>query len=114
MYPKEMTNIVKTFYNNNNYTIREVAKIFNISKSTIHRWINKDEDKEKINKVVNYEMIANIISKIILENPFVTLKNIQTKIHELVNIKLSISGIYVYVKRLDISYKKCQNICILI
>ena len=37
MHNKQMINIVQNFYNNNNFSVRQVAEIFNIPKSTIHK-----------------------------------------------------------------------------
>lgn len=78
MYPKEMQEIVKNFYNNNQYSIREVSTIFNISKSTIQRWIiNNVSIKIKTNYK---EQIDAIIKNIIDNNPFVTIKQIRDEL----------------------------------
>lgn len=108
MYPKQMIKIVKDFYKTNNYSIREIAIIFKISKSTIHRWINIEEIKTK-KIIINYDVIKNTIEKIIKENPFVRIKDIQTKVNKIINKKISFSGIYVYLKRLNFTYKQVSQ-----
>jgi transposase len=109
MYPKEMINIVRDFYNNNNYSIRDVALIFKISKSTIHRWISDIIKVIKVKSITDYDLICTVIINSIQSNSFMTLKDIQIKIHETVNKKVSISGIYVYMKKLNLSYKKVSK-----
>ena len=109
MYPKEMINIVRDFYNNNNYSIRDVKKIFKITKTFIHRWINNIYDVVKNKIVSNYDLICTTITDVILKNPFITLKSIQTEISKTINKNISISGIYVYLKKLNITYKKVSK-----
>ncbi len=50
MHNKELINIIKKFYTNNNFSIRKTAEIFNIPKSTIHRWLHFDMLKNKNKK----------------------------------------------------------------
>lgn len=107
MYPKKMIPIVNNYYNSNNCTIREISKIFSISKSTIHRWINnKEKNGPDIKNSISSELICSTISNIILRDPFVTIKNVQQMVHKTINKKISISGIYIYFKKLKFSYKK--------
>ena len=100
-----MIQIVKKFYKNNNYTIRDISLIFDISKSTIHRWLNSNiiNTIKKIN--INYKIIMNTIEKYLLDNPFIIIKDIQHKLYTELNIKISISGIYIYLKKINFSYK---------
>lgn len=101
-----MINIVKNFYVNNNYSIRDISNIFKISKSTIHRWINKTNMTKNI---VNCNIINEIINKLVKENPFITLKMMQTKIRETIHKNISISGVYIHVQKLKLTYKKVSN-----
>jgi predicted DNA-binding protein YlxM (UPF0122 family) len=74
MYPKNMISIVANFYNNNDYSIREIADIFNISKSTIHRWLNSDNiihTHKKHNDIIDIKLD---IKKLLTQNPFITAK----------------------------------------
>lgn len=105
MYPKEMINIVKNFYKSNKYSIREVSEIFKISKSTIHRWINIDNKNKKCKNVSDYEIIKETIENIVKENPFIRIKDIQNKIKNIICKYISVSGIYLYLKKLNITYK---------
>jgi len=88
MYPKEMIDIVKNFYNANKYSIREMAEIFKISKSTIHRWIHIDIIKNK--KIMsNHETIKEAIEKMIKENPFMRIKDMKLKLKMVINKDIS-------------------------
>ena len=55
-----MIEIIKTFHKVNKYSIREIAEIFKISKSTIHRWIHIENIKCNNKKATNYEIIKEI------------------------------------------------------
>ena len=105
MYPKEMINIVKNFYKSNKYSIREVSEIFKISKSTIHRWINIDNKNKKCKNASDYEIIKETIENIVKENPFIRIKDIQNKIKNIICKDISVSGIYLYLTKLNITYK---------
>jgi len=108
MYPKEMIDIVKNFYNANKYSIREMAEIFKISKSTIHRWIHIDIIKNK--KIMsNHETIKEAIEKMIKENPFMRIKDMKLKLKMVINKDISMAGIYVYLKKLNITYKQISQ-----
>lgn len=109
MYPREMIQIVKNFYNNNNYTIREISMIFEISKSTIHRWLNINLKNKTPIKVSNEDIIKNTIIKIVTTNPLLTIKHIQLKIKEILNKSISYTGIYIHLKKLNFSYKKVSQ-----
>lgn len=105
MYPKEMQIIVQNFYEKNNYSMREVANIFNISKSSIHRWINVSN--KKVIKKINYEeKIKQIIKSEIKRDCFVTIKNLTEIIKKKLNIKISQTGVYVHTIKNGFSFKK--------
>lgn len=109
MHNKDFINIIKNFYSNNNFSIREVAKIFNISKSTIHRWIHINNSNEtnkinpKLNKINKYK---KIIHEQIIINPLLNAKELQNIILEKTKIKISTSSIYIYIHQLGFTFKK--------
>lgn len=106
MYPKQMTQIIKDFYNNNNYSIRQIANIFKISKSTIHRWITKvykdNNDKDDTLK----KKIQNLIKGLLIKNPFMTINKIQNTIMKELKIKISKTGTYIHMRKSGFSFKK--------
>jgi len=108
MYPKEMQTIVKNFYNNNEYSIREVAKIFNISKSTIQRWITSDNLSKKVKNDYK-DKIDKIINDTVIDNPFITIKDIKNNLENKLNIKISLTGVFIHVKRNGFSFKKVSK-----
>ena len=107
MHPKKMREIVKKFYNKNEYSIREVALIFSISKSTIQRWI---VDNTPIKIKIDYkEQIDKIIKNVIDNNPFITINQIRDELEKQLKIKISLTGTYVHVKRNNFSFKKVSK-----
>ena len=110
MYPKEMIQIVKNFYNNNNYSIRHVASIFNISKSTIQRWISYTISVDVINIIKSdKEKIMDFINEEIKINPFTTINKIKHKIYDKLNISISKTGVYIFMKLCNLSFKKVSK-----
>ena len=118
MYPKEMISIIKTFYINNDYSIREVANIFNISKSSVHRYINFDittnHDNTHVKKISKCTDTHNHIKNMIITNPLITAKTIKQQLKSYFNKDISISGVYLHIKQLGLTQKKvskkvCRN-----
>lgn len=112
MYPKQMIGIVKLFYNNNNYSIREVSKIFKISKSTIHRWIIGTNNKliSAKAKVDNNSKIIDIIKLEMNSNPNITINGLTNKINNIYKIKISKTGVYIFVKKEKFVFKKIKKV----
>ena len=111
MHNKNLINIVKKFYDNNNFSIRKVSEIFNIPKSTVHRWLhcdaNSSNKKHRTNKnaqnIYNYKIL---ISDELKKYPFCRAVDLQKKIHNKFGLKISISSIYIYVHQLGFRFKK--------
>ena len=113
MYPKEMIQIVKKFHNTNNYTIREISKIFNISKSTIHRWVSSNEliiKKNDMYNDINKDKIIDEIKKEIQKNPFLIIEELTKIINKKYSTHISKSGIYVLMKQTNLVFKKVKKI----
>lgn len=101
-----MTEIVKNFYNNNFYSVKQISKIFNINKSTIHRWINLKKMHNENNTI---NTIETIIINEIENNKLLTIKELQNIIKEKYKKNISISGIYVHLKNNKYTYKKINK-----
>lgn len=111
MHNKELINIVKKFYNNNNFSIRKTAEIFNISKSTIHRWLHLQNTDKKVfllnqDKINKYK---KIIKDELLNDCFCSAKNIQNIIFNKCSTKISIASIYIYIHQLGFTFKKINK-----
>ena len=106
MYSKDLKQKAINLYKKLN-SIRLVANLLEIGKSTIHRWITLgDSKKEK----VNYDHICSFIKNILNKNKFIRLKDLQYKIIKKFNHKYSLSFIYTLIrKKLQYSYKKVNN-----
>ena len=106
MYPKTLRKIVRDFYIRNKMSIRCISKIFQISKSTISRWIlNKNKETEKNNKY-NYEEICLKINLMIEKDCYIKLLDIHKKMKEEYNINISKTAIHNCIKKNKISYKR--------
>lgn len=108
MHNKDLINIVIKFYNNNNFSIRKTSEIFNIPKSTIHRWLHLDfsfnnKFKKTNNSVNEYKKFISIELK---NYPFNRAIDLQRKIFSKFNVKLSLSSIYIYIHQLGFKFKK--------
>lgn len=73
--------IVKDFYLKNIFSIRSVASIFSISKTSVHRWIHYTyiyiyiSQKKRTNNIC--KLVEEIINGQITLNPFIRLVELQ-------------------------------------
>lgn len=110
MYPKILHTIVRDFYfrnKHNNYSIRYIATIFNISKSTVGRWIKNNYKSKKSKKKIDFTL--QIIKNILIDYPFITLRNIQSILLNKYKYKSSLSEISRKIRLLGFSYKKVSK-----
>ena len=106
MYSLDLKKVAINLYNNYN-SLRKVAKLLNIGKSTIHRWINNLSNNKK---KINIDNIIAFIHQCINKNKFIKMKDIQRKIHNKFQRKLSLSFIYcIITKKIKYTYKKVNN-----
>lgn len=116
MHNKDLIDIIKNFYINNIFSIRQVAEIFKIPKSTVHRWLHldivKDASKVKIQNNQNTEK-RNKYKKIIYNeltvDPLLKAKELQQIILKKTTNTISISSIYIYIHQLGFTFKKVQK-----
>ena len=71
MYPDVLRNRAIYHYRNFASTIRNTASIFGVGKSTLCRWTHGIVSSER-KRLSRYEHLRDLISKMILDNPFVT------------------------------------------
>ena len=105
MHPLLLRQISKRMHKKLNFSIRKIAKLLNISKSSIHRWINNSTKKKNYYNNSQFENCKQLLLDFIKNNPHIRLKDIQYYLHTK-HINLSISSICRYLKLLRISYKK--------
>jgi transposase len=103
MYSNDLINKVTLYYTNNFTTYKETSKIFNISISSIRRWLNGIVPLGIRKKKIDEH--KNIVNIIIEENPLVTHYEIKNKL----NNKISIGSINTIIKQLKFSYKKVTH-----
>lgn len=106
MYSNDIKIRAITLYNKfKNY--RNIAKLLDISKSTIHRWVNNITQHRQIN---NIDFIIKFVKCVIDRNKFITIKQIVCKIKNKFNKTYSQSFIYTIIKKtLNYSFKKINN-----
>jgi transposase len=107
MYPIMMRRIVYDFYYKNKFSIRHIVTIFNISKSTIGRWVKHKHliNKRKVRKTY-FAFFKNVISQLILSKSLLTLIQIKKHIFDNYSKHISISTIFRILKQLKITHKK--------
>jgi len=89
---------------------RKVASIFNVSKSIIHKWVNKGYNfYYKRKRVHNIKLIASKINNILSNDHFSTIKHIKFTLHHKFNICISLSLIYLIIRKLGYTHKKVSN-----
>jgi len=110
MYPKQMINIIQLFYKNNDCSIREVSKIFSISKSTIGRWIHNIEKIQSDKNSTIKSKIRSVIQEEIKNNPFITIQELTKMVNNKCKTNVSNTGIYVHMKHLNLVFKKVKKV----
>lgn len=102
-------------YKMNNYSYRFIAKLFNIPKTTIQRWVikynlhNTYEYQQNQNKKESPIKIFQFLKNSINQNPFQRLVDFQISIKKKFNIDLSTTTISRYLKICNLSKKKVTH-----
>ena len=102
--------IVRDFYLRNSFSIRQIAGMFKISKSSVSRWNN--DSTLALKKVKRKPYFSNIILYIkesLIQNPHHTLFSLQTIILAKFNILPSLTTISKYIRLNKFSYKKISK-----
>lgn len=113
MYPKIMHEVVRRIYINCKFSIRKIANLFHVSKSSVHNWIRNKSfikvDKNKSKSRIKIDKIKQYIEKLVTNNPFITIDTIKKQIKNDLNIDISNSSIYKYLKILNFSHKRVSK-----
>ena len=96
------------YYNNNNKSFREIETEFDISKSTLQRWVvNKGLNSQPPkNEYKSRIRILQYIKKSLNQNPFQSLYMLKVKIMSKFNISVSKQTVSNYMKIIGYSKKK--------
>jgi len=89
-------------------SLRKVAKIYQVSKSSLARWL-KDKGIKKVSKrdhSQRLQKVRNYIENLIANNPFTTLNEIKTSLKKELNIQRSLSSVLRDMKSSKITRKK--------
>ena len=100
-------------FNNDKITFRKLSIIFNVSKSTIHRWlsniilpININKQNSKLVNTHKNITVLNFLKRSLDHNPFQNLNVLNIKVFKKFNISLSKKTISNYIKLIGYSKKK--------
>lgn len=114
MYSFDLKLRVINFYNSGN-SILHTSRIFQISKSTIHRWINLDHTNitKTYSRHLNHSKITSPITsfilKLIVDNPFITASKIKYYLYKLLDFSISTTSIYKIIKNNHFTHKKISK-----
>ena len=88
------------YYNNNNKSFREIEKEFDISKSTLQRWVTNNGLNEQPTKAEykNRIRMLQYIKNSLNQNPFQTLDMLKVKILRKFNISICKKTVSNYMK----------------
>ena len=102
MYSIVVKKIVYDFYHRHHFTIRKISFLFNISKSSVGRWIHSSFSiKKRKPKYSYFTFINKFLSDFIISHPRSSLTSLQKSIFTTFKIKLSLSTIHKYLSKLS-------------
>jgi transposase len=113
MFDYEIKNRAIVHYNFFNKSIRGVALIYNVSKSTLSRWVrslDRCKIRKKFDRGSKYDRIQPLMLEIVQHNPYVKCHDIQRRICSRYALTPSKSTIYRSLKRLGLTHKRAQNV----
>lgn len=113
MYSDERKHLVlRAHANNSNLSIRTLAQLFSVSKTTVHRWISENRKEPQEFSVQEKERkLDKILALIDYEygnDPFQTASRLKKKFSQEHDIHVSIELIRVGTKLLGLSRKKAR------
>jgi transposase len=107
MYPAILQSIANNLRNRpEKYSIRTISNLLTVSKSTIHRWVNRKVQLSRKRKIKSLNSYEKIVRDYVKSNPACRLKDLKELLKERYGKIVSISTICRYLRLLGISYKK--------
>ena len=94
-------------------SFRRTAKIFNVSSTSVHRWVHKGyrHNKRKFQLLKLTEQVAFIINNTFTNDPFITIKELKSIIKNKTYIRISDKTLSKYIHHLHFSKKKVYHKC---
>ena len=109
-YSKDLKDRVIYYKNNTDLSIRQIATLLLISKSTVHRWINNISNKKSTETYIEKNKnILSFLKNSLNKNPFQTLEILQNKIKNKFKIDKSRQTISNYLKIIGFKYKRTHR-----
>ena len=120
MYPKEIKYKSIVDYKYFTRSIRVVAKRYDVSKTTVHRWVQSDErcmkyvkqhkqpkmQKQKERK----KRICDCIAQAISSTPFITMAELANTLNSNLDINLSSRTVHRYTRSLNYTFKNMKRV----
>jgi transposase len=115
MYSNDLREAILKYYNKTKLSMRKLETIFNVSKSTINRWINninvQIHKKSTATRFIRNTKIlksnlCKFLKRSLILNPYQTLLELRTKIKNKFRIILSETTISKYLSSINYSKKK--------
>lgn len=107
MYPIDRRKLAHHVYSLFN-SLRKTAIVFQVSHSTIHRWLQNPEKKKYYRVSKKADDIVQIIKATVVSNPFITVRSFVTVIKDSLKINVSRELVRVVIKRLGLTSKKAK------
>lgn len=112
MYQKTLRPKAEVFYNHVASSVREVAKLMNVSKSTAHRWIKNGDTQPTKTRQTRTSMVRQIVPVVqtmVQADPFLTSKGIQDELEKVHGVALSATSILRAMRLCNLSYKRAAR-----
>ena len=110
MFPLEIKYKAIVHYKYFLQSLRRVARLYNISKSTLSRWLKQENIKQsKPKKTINITDVDKYLLEIASSGQHCTLKSIAKMLHEKFQIKKSVSTIFRLLKKNKITRKSIKT-----
>ena len=108
-YSADLIIRVKRYYRTNLVSLRTVANIFNVSKSSVWRWVNQVEQIPKPT-IKSLDLIDKLIKQTLQSNGWkIRIKDLYHLIMKELNLKISFSTIWRRMKSLGYSHKRLRR-----
>lgn len=111
MHPTETKHRAIIHYNHFLRSIRKVAKIYKVGKSTLCRWLRQSihPQKSNRNRVRLYQTVSTIVERAIASQPYSTADDLIREICSTSGAKVSRSTVYRSLKHIRHSYKRSSR-----
>ena len=111
MYSQDLRNLAVRFYLQKFHSFRKTANHLGLKKSSIHRWVNRSPFVKRVTRKRKLSKdIMDYVEQMLQQNPFLTLRELRTKVNDKFRKDVSNSGIRVVIKRIGYSRKRSSQV----